>query len=88
MKRNADVVDLVSERVARMPAVTRFVLEIRDAGSTPHEGVFEWRWTTEDNGDATGQYRPSSQHIASQLRRIANRLDPHPRRRLRVRRAK
>lgn len=90
-RKRADVVDLKSARLDRLPAVTRFVLEIRDAGSTPHVGRFDWKWWTEDNYDAEGQWRPSTKHIGQQLRRIAARFDPRPepvRRRHRVTRVR
>lgn len=77
-KRRADVVDLSRLRIGRLPPVTRFVLEVRDAGSGPDGAIFEWRWTTEDNPAAEGQWRPTSPQIGNRLRRIADRLDPRP----------
>jgi hypothetical protein len=69
------VVDLATERAARKPAVTRFVLEVRDAGSGPGRGVFLWDYSTEDCGDGE-QWHPSTRQIGHYLRRIADRYDP------------
>lgn len=72
------VVDLTDERAARRPATTRFTLEARDAGSEPGKGCFLWTWSTENNDDASDQWRPSTRHVGAQLRRIADRYDPQP----------
>ena len=74
------IVDLTTERAARKPAVTRFVLEARDAGCDDRTSRFLWDFYIEDTGDPE-QWRPATCSIGQQLRRIADRYDPRPRRR-------